>query len=217
MFDFHRHFTQSKSIESALYATSALTEWDNIAPYISYGLLANNFNVTIDEFKIILENKLKQNPLAHIGEIGLDSRFDNMDQQIKFFQVAIDLAFNYERILTIHIVNSNQLLIDILKDNKNHLPTHIIYHGYNKSVDFAKQLKKYNITVSINPKVEKTKLIKNIKQLDKIGFLLESDWDCETDDNYKLYFESFTTKIEALGASRYKDINNEFRTILKNF
>ena len=217
MFDFHRHFTLSKPIESAFYATSSINEWEKEAPYLSYGILANNIDLSVSEFENILEKKLKENPSSHVGEIGLDKRFDNIEQQIKFLNVAIKLSYTYKRILTVHVVNLTQLLIDILESNKDNLPNRIIYHGFNKSVELAKQLKKYNITVSLNPKVEQTRLIKNIKQLDKIGFLLESDWDCENDDNYISYFENFTKKIEALGAIRFKETNNEFRTILKNF
>ncbi len=217
MFDFHRHFSKDKPLDTAFYCTSSINEWDQKAKYMSFGILANNFGIKVKDFEYLLSKKLEENPSFHIGEVGLDNRFENLNEQILLFEIALKLAYKYNRIFTIHIVRENDLLINILEKNKKNLPKYIIYHGFNKSVELAKQLKKYNVVVSINPTCMKSKLINNIKQLDKIGFLLESDWDNQTDDKYKEYFNKFTNDIKALGAINFEVINNEFRTILENF
>lgn len=217
MFDFHRHLTKSETIDNALYATSKIEEWDKSSKYFSIGLLANNLQIDNNYYINKLEKKLIENKNYHIGEIPLDNRFNNLDKQIDFFEKALFLSKKYDRIFTIHIVQANNLLLEILEKNKAYLPKYIIYHGYNKSIELAKQLKKYNTIVSLNPKVINSKIFNNIQSLDKIGFLVESDWDKENDTNYLEYFSSFVAKIEEKGAIKYKDINNEFRSILENF
>ena len=217
MFDFHRHFTKSPAIENAFYATSSINEWDNLAKFKSLGLLADNLTMDKISFENNLKDKLNSNNKLHIGEIGLDKRYSNFDKQLEFFNSAIKIAYEFDRILTIHIVNANSALIEILEENINKLPKYIIYHGFNKSLELAKQLKKYNVIVSINPKIIKTKLFNNITDLDNLGFLVESDWDQITDQGYNNYFTSFISTLEDKGAIHFKDINNEFRSILENF
>lgn len=217
MFDFHRHFTQSKPTENAFYATSSLDEWSKEAKFISLGVLANNINISLKDYESLLKRKLQENYSFHVGEVGLDNRFNNINKQILFFESSLKLAAKYNRIFTIHIVNENDNLIKILQQNKKNLPEYIIYHGFNKSVELAQQLKEFNVTVSINPSVLKTRLFKNIKDLDKVGFLVESDWDNETDDDYFNFFNSFIKTLNLSGATNYKDINNEFRAIFENF
>ncbi len=217
MFDFHRHFTKSPAIENAFYATSSINEWDNLSEFKSLGLLADNLTMDKITFENNLRNRLISNDKIHIGEVGLDKRYSNFDKQIEFFNSAIKIAYEFNRILTIHIVNANSTLIEILEENKKKLPKYIIYHGFNKSLELAKQLKKYNVIVSINPKIIKTKLFNNIIELDNLGFLVESDWDQISDQGYNNYFTSFISTLENKGAIHFKDINNEFRSILKNF
>lgn len=217
MFDFHRHITLDKTIDNAFYATSKIEEWEKPSKYFSYGILSNNINISIEEYEQLLTNKLIENPKHHIGEVGLDSRYDNMEIQELFFKKSLLMANKFDRIFTIHIVNSNNQLLRILEENKNNLPKHIIYHGFNKSIELAKQLMKYNVIVSLNPKVTNTKLIERIDILDELGFLVESDWDKETDNNYSSYFNNFINMLETLKVQKFKDKNNEFRSILENF
>lgn len=217
MFDFHRHITLDKTIDNAFYSTSKIEEWEKTSKYFSYGILANNFNIDIDEYEKLLTNKLIENPNHHIGEVGLDLRYENMKIQELFFKKSLLIANKFDRILTIHIVNSSNQLLRILEENKKNLPKHIIYHGFNKSIEFAQYLQKYNVIVSINPKITNTKLINSIKMLDEIGFLVESDWDKETDENYYNYFNNFINTLETLKVQKFKEKNNEFRSILENF
>ncbi len=217
MFDFHRHITLDNTIDNAFYATSKIEEWENPSKYFSYGILFENINISIEEYEKLLTNKLIENPKHHIGEVGLDSRYDNMEIQELFFIRSLLLANKLDRIFTIHIVNATNQLLRILEENKNNLPKHIIYHGFNKSIELAKQLQKYNVIVSLNPKVTNTKLINKIDILDELGFLVESDWNKETDKNYYSYFNNFINTLETLKAKKFKDINNEFRSILENF
>ncbi|MGD1822767.1 MAG: TatD family hydrolase [Pleomorphochaeta sp.] len=217
MFDFHRHISSSTKIDNALYNTSSIEEWDYSAKYFSIGILANNLNEKNNFYLDKMEEYLLNNKALHIGEIGLDNRFENIKKQTDFFIQTLKLAYKYDRIFTIHIVKNNDLLLKILRDNKSQLPKHIIYHGFNKSIELAKDLQQFNTTVSINPKIINTKLINNIKELDKIGFLVESDWDKKSDIGYNKYFSSFVNLLEENGASYFKDVNNEFRSILEDF
>ncbi len=217
MFDFHRHITNSKTIDNALYNTTSIKEWDYNTKHFSIGLLANNINKDNDYYINKMEKLLIKNPKFHIGEIGLDNRFNNIDIQVDLFVKTLKLAIEYNRLFTIHIVKNNNLLLNILNENKKYLPNHIIYHGFNKSLDLAKQLKYYNTIISINPKSLNTKLMYDIKALDKLGFLVESDWDKKNDEGYDKYFSSFINILEEKKATKFKDVNNEFRSILENF
>jgi Tat protein secretion system quality control protein TatD with DNase activity len=219
MFDFHRHINNSNILSDAFYCTSSIEEWFYNKP-ISLGLLFNHKiyeKDDLDKILTILEEKLITNENYQIGEIGLDKRFNQIDLQEYFLIKCINLSNKYNRILTIHCVKGYGLLIDLLKINKEKMGPLTIIHGFTSSFEIAKQLAQLNILISINDTFLRTKSFKRISDFDELGFLVESDWDKINNDNYRSTFDKFINELDKTGIKKYKEFNNEYRTILKNF
>lgn len=218
MFDFHRHLNKSPRTNNAFYCTSTVEEWSANTP-ISLGLLFNDNKYTkteIDELLTLMERKLIENNSYQIGEIGLDKRFGQIDLQSYFLQECIILSKKYNRILTIHCVKEYKTLIDLLEISKNKMGPITMVHGFTSSYEIAKQLRNFNILISLNSKFLKTKSFKSLKEFDNLGFLVESDWDLDNDDNYQSNFDNFILQLDQIGIKSYKEFNNEYRTIFKN-
>ncbi|MBK5200460.1 MAG: TatD family hydrolase [Spirochaetaceae bacterium] len=217
MFDFHRHINQSELLLDAFYCTYKIEEWDKINESISLGLLMNSsIEYDVDNILIKLEHKLLLNKSFQIGEIGLDKRFKNVNQQVLFLDKCITLAYKYNKVLTIHCVKSYDLLINILIKHQRNMPPLTILHGFSSSLDVAIKLKNLKVHISINPDFIKTKAFRNIKEFDKLGFLIETDWDSDNDNNYQNYFLSFIETFKNINLKNFEEINNEYRTILQN-
>lgn len=217
MFDFHRHINQCIERENSFYCTSRLEEWNKINKGNSLGLLMKSpIQYNIDSILEELTNKIILNNTYQIGEIGIDKRFNNIDLQVIFLEECLKIAYKYNRILTIHCVKSYDLLINILAKNQNNMPPLTILHGFSSSLDIAIKLRQLGVLISINPKFIKTKAFKNIKEFDKLGFLIESDWDYINDYNYQNYFSSFINNLINEDLTNFQEINNEYSSILKN-
>jgi Tat protein secretion system quality control protein TatD with DNase activity len=219
MFDFHRHLTNSIILAEAFYCTSSIEEWIDNKP-ISLGLLFSDKiykKEEIDNVLAHLEANLKKNINYQIGEIGLDKRFNQIELQKYFLIKCINLSNKYNRILTVHCVGEFGLLIDLFKCNKDIMGPITIIHGFTSSLEIAEQLKQLNVLISINYSFFKTKSFKKINDFDNLGFLVESDWNKINDDNYKLSFDNFIEELDSTGIKKYKELNNEYRTIFKNF
>ena len=218
MFDFHRHLNKSPIIPNAFYCTSTVEEWNENIP-ISLGLLFNEDKYTktnLDELLTLIERKLIGNNYYQIGEIGLDKRFGQIDLQSYFLEKCISLSKKYNRILTIHCVKEYKTLINLLEINKKKMGPITMVHGFTSSYEIAKQLRNYNVIISLNSKFLKTKSFKSIKKFDNLGFLVESDWDLDNDENYQSNFDNFIMQLDQTGIKSYKEFNNEYRTIFKN-
>lgn len=217
MFDFHRHINQSRQKENSFYCTSRLDEWNKVDDGNSLGLLMNSsITYNLDSILEELINKICLNNTYQIGEVGIDKRYANIDIQVLFIEECIKIAYKYNRILTIHCVKSYDLLINILTKNQNNMPPLTILHGFSSSLDIAKKLRQLGVLISINPKFINNKSFINIKEFDKLGFLIESDWDYINDYNYQNYFSSFINNLINEGLTNFQEINNEYSTILKN-
>lgn len=217
IFDFHRHLTNSLPLNNALYCTSNINDWNKKCRYFSLGLLQDSFvpKVTLTKILEELEGKLIKNRELQIGEIGLDKRWGNLENQIYFLNNALDLAANYSRAITIHCVKEYPLLLNIISKRNTKAPLTII-HGFTGSYEVAKEFHKKDIKISLNPLFLKTRAFKDILKFDNLGFLVESDWDKTTDEGYVEYFSNFLMALDTFDAKKYKDYNNEIRTILQN-
>lgn len=218
MFDFHRHINQSEYNKNAIYCTSSTDEWNNTNP-ISLGLLFNNNNYTkktLDPIINLLKIKLENNKSYQIGEIGLDKRYNQIELQYYFLDECIKLSNQYNRVLTIHCVKSYDLLFSLLENNKGIMGPLTILHGFTSSLEIAKKLKSFDVIISINNNFLKTKAFKDITDFDKLGFLIESDWNKQNDDNYLAYFNKFVSTLDDMEISKFKELNHEYRTIFEN-
>lgn len=115
-----------------------------------------------------------------IGEIGLDFYYDYSprDIQEKVFLEQLELAHFLKMPTVIHLRDAYQVMLNLLKDNKNMLEYGAILHCYSGSKEMLKEYLKlglyvsYGGSVTFKNAVDKPEIIKSTP-LDR--FVLETD------------------------------------------
>lgn len=95
-----------------------------------------------DDFQI-LENLLRENPKAGIGETGLDfqKRFTNCAEQDASFTAHLDLARELNRPVAVHCVQAWGRLIEILRE---HPAPRILLHAFGGAPELIPALAELN-------------------------------------------------------------------------
>lgn len=122
--------------------------------------------------KLIEKCKLK-NCLA-IGEIGLDTRYDNHEAQEKLFVLQLQVAQQLQKPIILHAVNS----IDrILVLHKKYSPTcPLVYHGFNKTSALNRIIEHPNLFFSIGESIlTNSSLQEAVKSIRIQQLFLETD------------------------------------------
>jgi len=123
VFLFNNRFVFDKAIYLEKYFSAGIHPWDA------------DLQVSIAEFQKIIQHP---NCLA-IGECGLDKlKGPDLILQKKVFTVQLELARKYQKPVIIHCVKAFDELIEICKPY--HLQIPLIIHGFNKSLQMAKQM-----------------------------------------------------------------------------
>ena len=180
MFDAHRHLTDEREIQDALYCTSYQAEWPLVAnlPYPgigALGALADRALPSLDE----LAQALESHPHLQVGEIGLDKRFGDLEKQQRFLLAALDLAFALGRSITVHVVQADSLFLSCLQQAGNRLPP-ILWHGFTGSVETARIAARQGCILSLSPGIEHTRMAKKLEELALFPFAIETDFDTTT-------------------------------------
>ncbi len=134
-------------------------------------------NINIDESLIWLkENICKANVIA-MGEIGIDRVIKTpVEMQRMIFKQQCEMAIEIEKPLIIHCVRAWSDLLSIRKELKTMIPW--IFHGFNGSLDTAKQIVKSGCYLSFG------KALLNVSRVQTV--LKKLPLDCfffETDDS----------------------------------
>lgn len=98
-------------------------------------------NSWLDDLRFFVE----KNPQALIGEIGLDGYKDKTGQE-DFFKQQLLLAVEYSRPIVIHSVKAQNWF----ENNWQLLPDKFVFHSYNGSKDFLKEVINHNAYVSFS-------------------------------------------------------------------
>ncbi|HKL57998.1 MAG TPA: TatD family hydrolase [Sphaerochaeta sp.] len=182
MFDAHRHLTDEKEVYDALYCTSCQNEWAIVAnlphPGIgALGALANKAlaNKTLPPIDALAQ-ALQDNPLLQVGEIGLDKRFGDMEDQQNFLLASLDLAYSLERSVTVHVVQSDGLFLSCLGKAGSRLPT-ILWHAFTGSVETARIAARKGCILSLAPGIEMTRTARKLDEFSSLPFAIETDFD----------------------------------------
>ena len=126
----------------------------------------------------------------HIGEIGLDRRFPDIDKQIDIFRTALGIAREYDRIAVIHIVREYQKVYDMLKDMGI---KRFMVHGYTGSAEMAREYIKLGGIISLGPAAERAKSFHSLLQL---PFVTETDMVTGTEEMEAL--AAWNSRLSAL-------------------
>ncbi|PXY03032.1 hydrolase TatD [Marinifilum breve] len=129
----------------------------------------------IDSIDIYLKEFSANKSNIAIGEIGLDKLIStDFSIQEKFFTAQLQLAKLTQKPVIIHCVKSQEELLKIKQANET--GTTWIFHGYNKSLQMAKDLLKFGFFLSFGENLLKNENLQKVFRevpLDKI--FLETD------------------------------------------
>lgn len=133
-----------------------------------------------------LEKLIQHSNCLAIGECGLDKVIDvDLELQKKVFIYQLDLAVKFQKPVIIHCVKAFDELIEICQPYYSKIP--LIIHGFNKSVQLAKQLMDKGFYVSLNHSIfKKHEVDFRLLSIEKV-FL-------ETDNNESILIEEVYQK-----------------------
>jgi len=204
MFDAHRHLTGEREIQDALYCSSHQGDWGGITdlphPAIgALGALSDRPLPDLDAMASILET----HPHLQVGEVGLDKRFGNLEDQQRFLLAALDLAFTLQRSITVHVVQAEALFLSCLQQAGNRLPP-ILWHGFTGSVETARTAAEKGCILSLAPGIEHTRLAKRIEELALLPFAIETDYENDAKQD-KPYIQALEAQYALIGRLMHKD------------
>ena len=165
MTDFDAHAHPGASTENAFIATASSDEAGKLTGYRykALGAIAEGREHSLRN----LENAAEAG--FHIGEIGIDSRYPDMEGQMAFFRDALTIAKDYDRIAVIHTVRAYEMTYKTLRTSGI---SRFIMHGYTGSYEMAKQFISLGGMISIGRRAMRAK---SFSKLITLPFLTESD------------------------------------------
>lgn len=137
-------------------------------------------NLWTEERQQNLFNLLETEPYLHLGEVGLDRRYESilpMDRQIEILRQELAFAIARGRCISLHCVHATGLMLDILK-KLDFRPYSILWHGFTGSPETALELKKLNTLLSVGPRFRG-----DVKQLLTVNPFLVPETDYEGSDD----------------------------------
>ncbi len=187
------------------FLVSALTENDlefyinnkNSSLILSAGIhpsFIDENHISFDKLVTLCDTKTIQ----AIGEIGLDKRSNQKEEQIYIFKKQLEIARAFKLPVILHCVHSNQELYAQMKEFSE---LRYIWHGFTGTEEVIKSFSKFNILFSVNQRIFKTKdRINSLNHLVKEGIILfESDMIfIETEGDSSLYNQYFIDLVEQM-------------------
>ena len=187
MFDAHAHIGEYR--HDALICTSQSDEYQIAEryPLHSYGTLSPDENVPF-----IIEERLREDPSAFIGEFGPDSRFE---YSITVIKALLELARDYSRPFTLHVVRRHDEMLHLLRQIKTGVP--FIVHGFTSSAQIADEYIRLGGFISLGKRSLRSR---DFTSLLRKNFLLESDLPCSSEAD-RVLEEVYTSAALQLGTS----------------
>ncbi|MNJ82603.1 putative deoxyribonuclease YjjV [compost metagenome] len=172
LFDTHTHHFDPK-----MRAIVQLTEPfpGDFPPCFSFGIHPKEANSADFEKIEQASNQLIEHPgFLAFGEIGLDNRYDTMEEQEALYIFQLKLASKLQKPIILHCVNSWDRCRFL--HEKNAPETVLIYHGFNKASILESVLNYPQAMISIGESVlTNPKLQKSVEMIPLSRLLLETD------------------------------------------
>ena len=193
---FNNRFGFDKEIYLEKYFSIGIHPWD-----------ADLKTLTL-EFEKIIQH---QNCLA-IGECGIDKVSDiDLELQKKIFISQLDLAVKFQKPVIIHCVKAFDELMEICSPYHSKIP--LIIHGFNKSLQLAKQLIDKGFYISLNHSIfKKEELDFNSLPMEKLFLETDNNESILIKDVYKKAAYSFQIHEDDLKEKIYTNFTTLFNT-----
>lgn len=119
---------------------------------------------------------LAEDPDAHIGEIGLDSKHPDMESQESAFAAQLSIASDLERCINVHNIGCDGRIVAMIKEYGPNCRS-IILHSF-KSPD-TRPFSGLNCYYSLNPRIlskSKESIAEIVSHIPKDRLLIETDF-----------------------------------------
>lgn len=196
VFLFNNRYGFDKEIYLEKYFSVGIHPWDA------------DLQASIVEFE-----KLIQYPTClAIGECGLDKlKGPDLEVQKKVFVSQLDLAVKFQKPVIIHCVKAFDELMEICQSYNSKIP--LIIHGFNKSVQLAKQLIDKGFYISLNHSIFKKEAFDfNVIPIKKLFLETDDNEFVLIEDVYKEASNYFHLKEDELKEKIYTNFTALFNT-----
>jgi TatD DNase family protein len=159
-----------------------------------------------------LENIIQHKNCLAIGECGLDKVMDiELELQKKTFISQLDLAVKFQKPVIIHCVKAFDEMIEICSPYHSKIP--LIIHGFNKTLQLAKQLIDNGFYISLNHSIFKKEGIDfSVLSIEKL-FLETDNNECVLiDEVYQKASACFQIQEDVLKEKIYTNFTTLFNT-----
>lgn len=217
--------TKQNSTSPRITCATKRDDWDlnlkrsqDIHAIPAFGIHPWNVNHAKDLDLFLLKKYLEDNPASPVGEIGLDKMRDNLPRQIHFFEQQLLLAGELNRPVVIHMVKSQQELIQAFKKNadfhasgyENTFPV-IGIHGFTGSPQQVEQLQPYRTFFSFSlQSFRSKKTVQSLRAIPLEKILVETDAPERQDNTGKGSFLPDASEVVKL-ISQEKNV--DFQTV----
>lgn len=205
MFDFHAHNGECNDDAFISLVTAedlSFTGKSNTKIALGYMPWLEN-HISLDRFLSLLE----ENSDWNVGEVGLDKRFFSPDHKDELEEI-LSSSIVRERIVLIHSVRYNQMILDMLRKHKIRKA---IFHSYTSSYEEALKIANASYFISLSPLSFRTR---DIKKLVTLPFLLESDMKTskEEKEKIKMLYEKASRMLDEDVSGKMEMRKNELWT-----
>ena len=107
MFDSHAHKGDTR-FQDGLVCTSSPEEAPLQYRFSSIGIIPEGGSEDVEKVEYFASIGY------HVGEIGLDKRYPDIEKQLRIFKECLRIAKRYNRFVTTHMVGYNNLLYETL-------------------------------------------------------------------------------------------------------
>jgi TatD DNase family protein len=159
-----------------------------------------------------LEKLIQEHNCLAIGECGLDKIIDtDIEIQKKVFQSQLELAVKYQKPVIIHCVKVFHELIEICAPYHSKIP--LIIHGFNKSIQLAKQLIDKGFYISLSHSIfNKEDIDFSVLPLEKLFLETDTNESILIGEVYKKAAACFQIQEDDLKEKIYTNFTALFKT-----
>ncbi|MEJ8842685.1 TatD family hydrolase [Lacibacter sp. H375] len=171
----HTHHT--RPVEGIISIGNLYKDFDSIEADSFYSVGLHPWYLTTEtweeQFKVVKEKSRLKNVVA-IGEAGLDKVTEtDFELQQAVFSKHVQLANEVQKPLIVHCVRAHAEVIALLKQTTAQVP--VIFHGFNKSIELARQLIALGYYLSFGKGLEKHGVQEVLAALPHAKIFLETD------------------------------------------
>lgn len=151
LLDFHSHLASEYSIVCTDSPDLIPDDSEKKSLMRCIGLLPEKWTAEREQ---LLYDRLSSEEDLHMGEVGLDRRFQDilpMEQQEQILDRELSFAIENGRSVSLHCVRATGPMLKILSRH-NFRPFSILWHGFTGSAETAASLYRLGVIISIGPR-----------------------------------------------------------------